>query len=663
MGKLTMDTITTPSTPNVGDSTLYFDETSKTLMSVDDAGDVTEYLSSITEGVYPAQEVHVAINGNDTTGNGTVARPYLTIKHAVSTITDSSSSKPYQVVVHSGTYTESNPITLPTYVHVFGITEASVNVVSSDQNSNTFNTSGLNFIKNLNIVGPSGAAAISCSGCLQLAITECIFTTSQTAVQINQDLGGQAFVQNCAFITCTTALKSLGKEFMVISLNQFSNCSTDISIADTDSTIVCATTNSNRNKISLPTGYTSFYGNFNDLTDGDEATVFYSEVAVGRPEDGKEAIFGEGDSYTRGMLFYSYNASTTNYTNRTSDVITPDDGNTATFDGTAIDNALYLTTTLTNRNGSNIKYLGAKDKISTAGVGGSYIFEYWNGGSWVEMKRMVVTSSSNYLMTESIFDNIGQYQVRYDDSVDSSWVPNDPMGLGENYYWVRVRITSSPSVLPVFDQIKIHSNRSEINEDGYLEYFGKARPISQLPVIYGSFQAAANSPSNQDIYLSDNLDVGMVENDFVNSATDRTAMAFNIPLDLDTSCPVRFRISYFGTAAGTATVDWTVRWAYSAPGDSIYTSAATAPTTAPNEQSITRSVAMNASAGTLQTELFELDVNGIITERASAASGDILWISVERTGTTDAYAGDVVMISITPFYTCWREGGHVNNWL
>jgi hypothetical protein len=664
MGKLTMDTIATPNTPASGDSTLYFDETSKTLKSIDDAGDVTEYLSTITQGVFIAQEVHVSAGtGNDTTGDGTVSRPYKTLKYAVSTITDSSASKSYQVVIHSGTYNEVNPITLPTYVHIKGVTEASVNLVSTDNDSNFFITSGLNFIANVNIVGPTNAAAIKCSGCERLAVTESICTNSLTGVEINQIAGGQAFVQNCAFLNCTTGVKSLGKEFFILSLDQFSNCSTDISVADSDAILVCSTVNTNRNKITLPDQYTNFFGNFNDITTGDEALVLYSELAVGRPELGRESIFGEGDSYTRGLLFYSYNASTTVFTNRTANIITPGDGNTVGFDGTAVDNALYLTTTLKDKNGDKIPFLGAKDTITVAGIGGSYLFEYWNGGSWVPMNRMVVSATSNYLVKEDLFDTVGTYQVRYDDSAPTSWVANDPMGLGIDYYWVRVRITSPITLSPQFDQIKVHTNRTELNEDGYLEYFGKARPINTLPIIYGSLQSATASPSDQDIYISDNLDVGMIENNFTNAATDRTGLAFYIPLDLDSSCPVRFRLSYFGTAAGTDAVDWNIRWGYSSPGDTIYTSAATAPTTGINEQLISRSTAMPLTANTLQSEIFELDVSTLIIERDNAASGDILWVSIERTGTTDAYSGDVIMVSISPYYTKWRDGGYIGNWL
>ena len=665
MGKIRFKNNAEPETPSTGKTELYIDETSKTLKSKDDTGGVTEYLSSTIEGVYPSQEVHVSAgNGNDSTGIGTIARPYKTIKYAVSTITDSSVNKPYQVVVHSGTYSETNPIVIPTWTHILGVNEASVNIVSQNQLANTFEFSGQHFVKGISIVGPSGAAAIFCDGCDRLALVECFFISSLTAISTNQMAGGQTFVQNCSLIGCTTGIKSIGKELILSSLNVFSDCSTDVSITDVESTYISSTVNSSRNKIDLPDQYTRFFGNFNDATVGDEALVIYTELAVGRPELGRESVFGEGDSYTRGMFVYTYNASSAAYTNVTNNVTVPGDGNTATFSGLTVNNAIYVCTTIKDANAAIIAHLGQKMAVDTAQVGGEIVTEYWNGGSWVELHTMGVNSSGNYISYGvNYLQTSGSHQVRFNDMVEDTWVANDPMSLGVNYYWMRFRVNSTITTSPVFDQIKIHSNRLEVNADGYLEYFGKGRPIYTLPIIYGSFQAAGNSPANQDIFVSDKLDVGMIENSFQNGATDRTGMAFYVPLDMDTSCPLRFRISYIGTAASTATVDWTVRWGYTAPGDSIYTSEANAPTTGPNEKSIVRSTAMPSTDQTLQSEVFELDVASIITERTSAASGDILWISIERDGGGDAYAGNVAMVSVSPFYTSWREGGHINNWL
>ena len=48
---------------------------------------------------------------------------------------------------------------------------------------------------------------------------------------------------------------------------------------------------------------------FHDEKAGDEGVSIFGEYHVGAPEQGYELVVGEGDSYTRGMLVYTYNGS------------------------------------------------------------------------------------------------------------------------------------------------------------------------------------------------------------------------------------------------------------------------------------------------------------------------------------------------------------------
>jgi len=664
MGKLTMDTIETPNTPNTGDSTMYFDETSKTLKSVDDAGDITEYLSTSTDNNFPSQDIHVSINGSDTTGNGETNRPYATIKHAISTVTDASTSKRYAIKVSVGTFVEDNPVICKDYVSIIGSASSTTVITALNINNNLFEITANTSLTNMLLVGPSGASSVQVTGSGLVGLLSVVTSSSNKAVSLNTTPGSEFIMVSCSFRNASTAVESLGEDNIVITTCQFLNCSTDLTISNINTKLNTESVRMSRDKIILPDGFDNFFGSFSDSKAEDEALILYNEFSVGRPEAGKESCFGEGDSYTRGMFVFTYNQSSGTYINVTDDVVDPTDNNYVEFTGLAVNNAIYACTTLKDNNSAIIAHLGQKTKVIQAQVGGEVVLEYYNGATWVDLTSMGVNSSNNYITYgQDYLQTVGAHQVRFNDSVTNTWVSNDPMSLGTNYYWVRFRIKTEITTSPQISQIKIHSNRTEINGDGYLEYFGKARPINTLPIIYGAFQAATSSPGNQDIFISDNIGVGMIENNFANGATDRTGMAFYVPLDLDTSSPLRFRLSYFGTTNGTDSVDWVIRYGYTAPGDSIYTSTADSPTTGPNEQSVTRSTAMPAIEETLQSEIFELDVSGIITERSNAASGDILWITIQRTGGTDTYGGNLIMVSISPYYTKWRDGGHINNWL
>ena len=56
------------------------------------------------------QTVYVANSGSDTpgVGSGNITEPYATLSYALSQITDASSSKPYQIIMSTGVYTEIN---------------------------------------------------------------------------------------------------------------------------------------------------------------------------------------------------------------------------------------------------------------------------------------------------------------------------------------------------------------------------------------------------------------------------------------------------------------------------------------------------------------------------------------------------------------------------
>ena len=66
------------------------------------------------------QTVYVQKGGNDTSGDGTFSNPYLTVHKGASSITDSSVSKPYTIIVGPGEYVETGSITIPTYTSLVG---------------------------------------------------------------------------------------------------------------------------------------------------------------------------------------------------------------------------------------------------------------------------------------------------------------------------------------------------------------------------------------------------------------------------------------------------------------------------------------------------------------------------------------------------------------
>lgn len=93
------------------------------------------------------QAYYVSKDGSDSTGNGSIGRPYLTIGKAFTQITDSSPTKRYSIFVGPGDYNENLSIKANVFVHGSGplatkltgstinINEATWNVASADNRS------------------------------------------------------------------------------------------------------------------------------------------------------------------------------------------------------------------------------------------------------------------------------------------------------------------------------------------------------------------------------------------------------------------------------------------------------------------------------------------------------------------------------------------------
>ena len=400
-----------------------------------------------------------------------------------------------------------------------------------------------------------------------------------------------------------------------------------------------------------------------DEKEGDEAARLVAELSVGLPEKGRESVFGEGDSYTRGMLVYQSGVASGLFY----DVSTDARNLTSTFGfpANASGDAIYIASDLINSS-DYTKFYGIKstnDTLATLGSG-SIVWERWNGAGWEEFGVMSTASDGDYMhFANNIWQNRTSEQIRFDTVLAASgeWVKNDPISDGTDRYWVRAVITNPLTSLPVFNQFKLHSSRTEINADGYIEFFGNARPLATIPFDINLVSPAVASPSNQDLYLSDTLDVGRTENSLVNNATDRIGFVTRPPIDMDTSSKLHLIVTFYGDGAAGGTIDFTVRYGYSSEdnADLIYPAVGTAPTTHSTQVDVAVPVT-SVAANLQQTFEMDLDISNLKTRRAGTSNnfGDLLWISIERDGTGDAYAGVVNLVQVSMLYIKWALGGH-----
>ena len=406
------------------------------------------------------------------------------------------------------------------------------------------------------------------------------------------------------------------------------------------------TTDSSKMQINpLATMHLSFI----DLFAGDEGLAILGELHIGSSVDPTESAFGEGDSHVNMFVYTETSGSVfTNVTTAAKSVA----GSTFTFPGVEVDNAIYVCNNLDDGTNSlihhGIKYITSGVAVIGAG---EIALEYWNGSSWIEFNGMVTDGDVPFLpYAKQYFEGIGGFQLRYNPlMVNDNWVANDPMSLGDDYFWIRIRIKTEISIAPTFEQFKIHSSRSEKNGDGYDEFFGNSRNWLQLPVNVGSAKPVEGAMQNQTIYTDENVGVGYQVNKFT-ATSDIWGFGFTIPNNIDTSAPILFR--FVGLFSASHTPEFTVRWAKDLPDGTIYTTepgAASNPST--QLDTVDKAVILNTQ------EWFEiyLDVSTFIARRDSDFP-DFLTITLQPTTLSGTFSIRDVQI----YYLGWGVGGHVD---
>lgn len=590
------------------------------------------------------------------------------------------STRPVTIELNPGIYTTA-PISLSPYVTLSG---ERATITPSNSSSDMITMTSNSRITNCNIINPATAAGIIVTGTATITVTN--FSGGQTGVTTGSS--GICIIRGCRLSTCTNALYANAGMIIFSDIGTY-NVTNSLRVNNTgtgsgimlsiDGTSTYAVLQEDSTSIIDITGgvfsidklsavnWANVKCTFNNTKEGDEAYSIIQELQVGTPEYGYESVFGEGDSYTRGMMVYSYNGST--YTD-ISDEAKSISGSTFTFPNVNVNTALYIASSLSD--GSDfLHHYGIKSKITAAIVAGTgnIVVEYYNG-SWAELNIMEVDSSSPYLPHgNELFQHIGSHQVRYTcDLTTDSWTKNDPVTLGTDYYWIRIRIASAITTSPTFEQFKLHTNRAEINNDGWTEYFGKARPTGTLPWSITNAVAWSSSPSDQDLYVldsptGDDYDIGFgrTENSFSSGIRDRISIGMAIPEDLDTSCPIKIIVYWMGTSNSAGDIVWKMSSGVVVPGAPLTTTLTGTGTSlvSGQEQSSIEVVGVN-EGDILKRTILSFYISGGIS-RDGYGSKDILALSLVSDGddALDTYGGTRNILNIKATYTKWCEGGHV----
>ncbi len=309
-----------------------------------------------------------------------------------------------------------------------------------------------------------------------------------------------------------------------------------------------------RNKFSAPGAFlenATLVITYQDEVEGDEAFRFISEIAVGTPEKGRESVFGEGDSYTTGMVVFTTDSTASptvdggNLTSVTTEAGSPTGGSTFSFQGSTANHAILIGSARSNASDS-LKHWGLKVSNTIAASGGSFVFEIWDGAVWVEIGAMATHSSLFHRYANTFFQRANNSEhIRFGIEDSTTWATKTIGGIPA--YWSRIRIETAATTVPVFEQFKLSTNRTELNADGTKTDHGRARSRKTIVTTGNVFGESGGVSSTTISVGTGGVPTGWdhnIKNSMLNGVGDAIYFQFNLPRGIDTSFPLRLALTY-----------------------------------------------------------------------------------------------------------------------
>ena len=389
---------------------------------------------------------------------------------------------------------------------------------------------------------------------------------------------------------------------------------------------------------------------------GDEGIIMRAELQVGVFNDPRESSFGGGDSYTTGEYIFTADTPTGPFTDHTTESISYTGSTFNGFNGTGAGNTLYIGGSMAIYRGIKIILTGSMD-LGT----GTVIPEYWDGSTWSQLYFMSVDCDYPYYPHAQQLFQLGQYQYRFGNM--NGFTTSIINGILA--YWVRFRIVTAINTVPVIEQIKLHSIRTEIESDGMITFFSRYPTKRERLNYYVMSASPESNPGNQNIYLSDTINITYVDNKLRNNQNDRIVCAFPTPKNLFTAIPLKIKVIWQNNSAG-GNVELVVRNAYTSDYaddtsnvSSLYTNSGDSPTTSPNQLNQTFIVTAPSVINKQTTNTFTINYFDVLGER-NGGEGDTLWMSIERNGSaiSDSYNGDVNIAVLYLEYKVWNVGSY-----
>jgi hypothetical protein len=448
--------------------------------------------------------------------------------------------------------------------------------------------------------------------------------------------GGEVVVQSGECNTCADAFTCTDGTLRLSSVTITATTAFDIRATTADSAVLVNGANYAQNQLDIAAGAT-FVGNILHDADPsssiDSAMRIIGELSVGLFDLPAESVFGGGDSHTTGMVVKSNtNGEIGAWVDNTAAAASQAGSTFALLQGIGIGQTAYF--------GGDQPFPGLKTDTTAAivlGGTGVLVWEYWSGAAWTAFFVMATDSSAPFsAYAQAVFERIQSDQIRFADL--PGWATK--LLDGDTKFWTRVRVTAAITTVPTLESVKLHTDRSEINADGFVEFFGAARALKNIPADFFDISGAA--PGNANLNISANIVLVQTGNQFNNNALDSRGAIIEIPDGLDTSLGLVLGIDWYSPATG-GNVELEVDFTEVAIGDVIN---GTLP-----ETRVSTIEAAPGVVNTLVRTLFDVSVEGLVP-------GEHLAVRFFRDATggnlDDTLVGNIIIFDVTVQGNVWH---------
>jgi hypothetical protein len=277
--------------------------------------------------------------------------------------------------------------------------------------------------------------------------------------------------------------------------------------------------------------------------------IIGQDLALGFPEKGSSFISGKGADYGDGIKVVTSDSTATGATvgGNLTDVTTAAqslDSSTFTFQGTAANHCIYFATQRRDGASNPLKHWGGRISTVAAAVGGSYVFEVWNGANWAEVGAMATSDAERYRYSSSYFIRANsEERITYGLDTDTTWATLTIDGV--NAYWVRCRIATVATTVPTFERWWLEESSTQINDRGQRAATGLGQWRRTL-VGAGNVFAGGGTTANGQATVGTGLGTWThsLDNARLNGSGDTVSAQFVLPNSISTAHAIRIRVIF-----------------------------------------------------------------------------------------------------------------------